>query len=84
MDSMRMSFSKLWEFVMDCEAWCASVHGVEKSRTLLSYWTELKSWFFENINKIDASFTRLIKKKGKAQVNKIRNEKEATADTTEI
>ena len=51
MDSMDVSLSELQEMVMDREACCAAIHGVAKSRTWLSDWTELNSfssrlWFF--------------------------------------
>ena len=44
-DSMDMSLSKFWELVIDKEAWCASVHGITKSQTQLSDWTELNRTF---------------------------------------
>ena len=47
-DAMDMSLSELRELVMDREAWHGAIHGVAKSRTQLSNWTELKEIFRMN------------------------------------
>ena len=53
-NSMHINFVELWELVMDREAWHAAIHGVAKSRTLMSNWTEL-NWsviFSKGVHKL--------------------------------
>ena len=47
-DSMDLGLSELWELVMDREAWHAAIHGIAKSQTQLSDWTEL-NWYVNSI-----------------------------------
>ena len=62
-DSMDVNLSELRELVMDREAWCAAIHGVAKSRTRLSNWTEL-NWT-SNLQRIYLAslVAQMVKKK---------------------
>ena len=71
-DSMDMSLSERLELVVDREAWCAAVHGVTKSRTWLSDWTELTKLM--DVNWIQSSkreFTMICWRGGILHINRV-------------
>ena len=64
---MGMSLSKLQEFVMDREAWRAVIHGVAKSQTWLSDWTEpMEQWWPNMYRLTDVNFQQFYQNKSRA------------------
>ena len=67
-DSMELSLSELLELVMDREAWHAAIHGVTKSRTRLSDWTEL-NWTESYISSHEIKRSLLLGRKAMTNLN---------------
>ena len=59
-DLMDMSLSELRDWVTDREAWCPAIHGVSKSQTQMSHWTEL-NWMVYRVTKSHTQLKWLIK-----------------------
>ena len=61
-DSMNLSLSKLWGLLMDREVWCATVHGLAKSQTRLSDWTDLmRTWLLLNFSALPLSTNFILR-----------------------
>ena len=76
MDSIDVSLSELREMVMDREAWRAAIHGVAKSRTWLSDWTELNWEYIMRNAKVDEA-QAIIKISGR-NINNLRYADDST------
>ena len=72
-DSMDVSLSELRELVMDREAWRAAIHGVTKSRTRLSDWSDLIWWLYVDLFHLSYSLNNLLLQSQKSSLPSILN-----------